>query len=68
VAVNTAQTSATAANPAETSTTAGNVPPTAATTAAKSGVNGRRAEGFASTLLNIILFLAFVSGFMVAFV
>jgi hypothetical protein len=64
-AVNTAQTSATAASPAETSTTAGL---TAATTASKSGANGKRAEGFASTLLNMFLFLAFAWGFMVAFV
>jgi len=67
-AANTAETSATAApTPAETSTTANLPTVLTVTTTAKSGVNGMRAEGFASTVLNMILFLSFASGLMVAF-
>ena len=69
-ALTSSATSTAAVNTAQTSATAGNLPPsvTAATTASKSGANGMRAEGFASTVLSMILFLTFASGFMVAFV
>jgi hypothetical protein len=69
VASTSSPTTTAAVNTAEASTTT-NLPAglPATTTASKSGVNGMKAEGVSSTVLNLILLLAFASGFMVAFV